>query len=141
MEAAAEEIAAQQKKLTSTNELVTAMFSKGLDESIQTAFGNTPTFVLVTLPSGQKGAVIFLFLKNAPIFQTVQLQWHVYTQPKYSYLVRENVLRFSWGDPAESLKQYPLVVSYVPDPTYNGVLYKALSLKDGHVYADEVQLQ
>jgi hypothetical protein len=141
VEAANKEIAAQQEKLTSTNELVKAMFSSGLNEFFQPSLGNTQSFVVSPFPGGQQGAIVFMLLKNVPIFQTVQLQWHVATQPKYSYSLRGNVLVFNWGDPAENLKQHPLVVSYVPDPTYHGAIYSALSVKDGHVLADGVQLQ
>ena len=141
VEDANKEIAAQQEKLTSTNDLVKAMFSKGLNEFFQTESGNTSTCVVYPFPGGQQGAIVFMLLKGVPIFQTVQLQWHVAIQPKYSYSLRGNVLAFNWGDPAETLKQHPLVVSYVPDPTYRGAVYSALSVKDGHVFADGVQLQ
>jgi Sec-independent protein translocase protein TatA len=141
VEAANKEIAIQQGKLTTTNELVTAMFSKGETETFQTAVGNTPSYVVYPFPGAPKGAIVFMLLKSAPIFQTVQLQFHIYTQPKNSYFLKGNVLKFIWGDPADKLKQYPLLVSYVPDPTYHGVVYSALSIKDGHVVADGVQLQ
>jgi F0F1-type ATP synthase membrane subunit b/b' len=140
VEAANKQIAAQQEKLTNTNDLVTAMFSKGLNEYFQTEPVNT-SCVVYPLPVGQQGAIVYMRLKNAPIFQTVQLQWHVAVQPKYSYSVLANILRFTWGDPAAALKVHPFVVSYVPDPTYHGVVYSALSVKDGHVIADSVQLQ
>lgn len=145
VEVANKEIAAQQGKLTSTNELVTAMFSKGQTQSFWANAGNTPTCVVFSFPAAtgapQKGAIVYMLLKSAPIFQTVQVGYHIYIQPKSSYRLVGNVLIFVWGDPAENLKQYPLEVSYVPDPTYTGNTYVELSVKNGHVFADKLQLQ
>ncbi len=145
MEEANKSIAQQQSKLVSTNELVTAMFSKGQVETFAASGGNTANFVFVPIPAmggnNQKGAIVFMLLKSAPIFQTVQINFHIYVQPKSSYFLRANVITFIWGDPADNLKQFPLEVSYVPDPTYKGVVYSKLSIKDGHVFADEQQIQ
>jgi hypothetical protein len=138
-------IAEQQSKLLSTNELVTAMFSKGQVEYFQATGTNATNFVVVPMPtaqgSTQKGAVVCLLLKSAPILQTVQINFRIFVQPKSSYFPRANVITFFWGDPAENLKQYPIEVSYVPDPTYKGVVYSKLSVKDGHIFADNEQVQ
>lgn len=144
-------IAAQQSKLLSTNELLTAMFSSGQVETFQTNQGNNARFVIlpttITLPPGMPmpqglvKAVVFMLLPKAAILQTVQLNSHVYVQPKASYFLRGNLLTFVWGDSLGILTQWPLEVSYVPDPTYKGTLYKTLSIKDGHVFADDTQLQ
>jgi hypothetical protein len=145
VETANREIATQQTKLTSTNELLTTMFSKGQVETFQPGPSDTPTCVVFAFPTppgqSQKGAVVFMLLKSAPIFQTVQINYRIYVQPKSSYHTNGNVLIFFWGDPADSLKTYPLEVSYVPDPTYNGPTYSTLSAKEGHVFADKLQLQ
>ena len=82
-----------------------------------------------------------MLLKSAPIFQTVQINYRIYVQPKSSYHLNGNLLIFVWGDPADNLKQFPLEVSYVPDPTYKGPIYSSLSVKDGHIFADKLQLQ
>ncbi len=139
VETANRDIAAQQAKLTSTSELVTAMFSKGETETFMTTLGNTSRYVVNPGP-GNSAAWVFMLLKNAPIYQTVQLGFHVFIQPKSSYLPQGNVLVFSWGESPQNLKQWPLEVSYVPDPTYHGPIYSMLTLKDGHVYADATQI-
>jgi hypothetical protein len=144
VESANKEIAAQQAKLTSTNELVTAMFSKGQVDTFYNPAGDTPTFVVFPFRAApgqpQKGAWVFMLLKSAPIFQTVQINYHIYVQPKSSYHVTGNILSFFWDDPADNLKQFALEVSYVPDPTYKGRIYSVLSVKDGHIFADKLQL-
>jgi zinc-ribbon domain len=144
VESANKAIAEQQKKLINTNELVTLLYSKGEVESFSAAQGNSAKFVVYAFPltnNAQKGALVFMLLKSAPIFQTLQINFRIYVQPKSSYSVRGNIVRFVWGDPAENLKQWPLEVSYVPDPTYKGVVYSNLSVKDGHIVADEQQIQ
>jgi hypothetical protein len=144
VEAANKTVTEQQAKLTSTNELVALMYSKGQVETFYTEQRNS-TFAVVPTPQAagnqQKGAVVYMLLKNAPIYQTLQINFRIYVQPKSSYFLRGNVLVFVWGDPVEGLKQWPLEVSYVPDPTYKGVTYSALSVKDGHVFADAQQIQ
>jgi hypothetical protein len=138
-------IASQQAKLISTNELVTAMFSKGQVEYFQFTQDETPRSVLFAIPAQpgapQKGAMIYMLLKSAPIYQTVQLNFRIYVQPKGSYHNVGNVLIFFWADPAANVKEFPLEVSYVPDPSYKGVVYSKLSMKDGHVFADAQQIQ
>jgi predicted RND superfamily exporter protein len=143
VEAANKIIAEQQSKLVSTNELVTAMFSKGQVETFQTDQGDTPTFAIVSLPKStivQKAAaqaVVYVLLKSAPIYQTLQLNWRVYVQPKSSYFVSGNLVTFFWGEPPENLKQWPLEVSYVPDPTYHGPIHKTMPEKRGNVVFDQ----
>lgn len=141
VEEANKNIVQQQSKLVSTNELVTAMFSKG---QVEYFAGNTTNSIVVPVPAAngdQRGAVVLMLLKGAPIFQTIQLNFHIYVQPKSSYFVRANLLTFFWADPAENLKQFPLEVSYVPDPTYKGTVYSKLSVRNGHVFADDEQIQ
>jgi hypothetical protein len=145
VEGANKEIAVQQEKLTSTNELVTLMFSKGQVENFQTSTGDSARFVLFTVPAApgqpQKGAVVYMLLKSAPIFQTVQINFHIFVQPKSSYRLSGNVVIFYWADPADNIKAFPIEVSYVPDPTYKGPVYSALSVNGGHIFADSMQLQ
>ncbi len=71
-----------------------------------------------------------MFLKAVPIFQTVQINYRIFVQPKSSYHLNGNLLLFIWGDPADNLKQYPIEVSYVPDPTYKGPTYSVLSVRN-----------
>lgn len=141
VETANKAISEQQSKLLSTNELVTAMFSKGQVENFMAAGGNTSTFAMWTVPKPAQGAIVYMLLKSAPIYQTVQINARIFVQPKASYAITGNIVRFFWADTADTLKQYSLEVSYVPDPTYHGVVYSKLSMRGEHIYADETQLQ
>jgi hypothetical protein len=137
IDAATRDIAEQQKKLASTDELVKALFSKSTTEFFQTT-ANAPNVVIVPLG---KGALVFMLLKSAPIAPTIEVKWRVFSQPHNSYWVtNNNILTFSWGDPADNLKQNPLEVTYVPDPTSKSPLFKTLSVKDNRVFADETKL-
>jgi hypothetical protein len=117
------------------------MFSKGTVQMFATTQGDTSTYIVYRLPGASNGGIVFMLLKSAPIYQTIQIGFHVYVQPKTSYAITGNVIRFVWGESPDSLKQWPLEVSYVPDPTYRGPVYSTLSVKDGHVFADHAQLQ
>ena len=57
-----------------------------------------------------------------------------------SYGLSNNVVIFSWGDPASALTLDPLEVTYVPDPTSKDPAFKTLSVKDNAVFADEKKL-
>jgi hypothetical protein len=136
IDAASKEISDQEKKLASTDELVKALFSKGVTEYFQTT-ANAPNVVIAPLP---KGAIALMLLRSAPIYQTVEVKWKVFSQPHGSFNIVNNVLIFNWGDPAETLKQNPLEVTYVPDPTSKTDPIKALSIKDNSVFADGTRL-
>jgi F0F1-type ATP synthase membrane subunit b/b' len=138
IDVATKDIAEQQKKLASTDELVKAMFSKGQTEYFVTS-QPAPNIVIVPLPDPQKGCFVYMLLKSVPIFQTTEIKWRVASQPRGSYNANQNVLFFFWGDPADSLKQYPLEVTYVPDPTVKASV-KKLTLRDNAVYADDLKL-
>jgi hypothetical protein len=135
IDAATKDIAVQQKKLASTNELVKSLFSKTRTEYFDT---NKASARAVVVPLG-RGAAVFLLLTQIPIEQTVDVKFHVYSQPKDSYhVLRQNLVLFSWGDPADSIKQHPLEVNYIPDATDTTTpSIKALSVKDNKVYADD----
>ena len=136
IDAATKDIAEQQKKLASTDELVKTLFSKGTTEYFQTKV-NAANAVIVPLPNG---AMVFMLLKSPPIYQTLELKWRVASQPRNSYTVRNNVVTFFWGESAEGLRQYPVEVTYVPDPTSKAAPFKTLSVKDNGVFADETKL-
>jgi F0F1-type ATP synthase membrane subunit b/b' len=136
IDAASRDIVEQQKKLASTDELVKTLFSKGTTEY----FPTTVTTSNAVIVPRAKGAVVFMLLKSAPIYQTIEVKWHVYSQPRGSYTLINNILLFVWDDPADNLKQYPLEVTYVPDPTSKNPAYKALTVKSNSLFADEQKI-
>jgi F0F1-type ATP synthase membrane subunit b/b' len=134
IDAAMKDIAEQQRKLASTNELVKSLFSKGKTEYFDT---KTKSAKLVTIPAS-KNTLVLLLLAQTPIRETLDFKWHVFSQPKNSYgVLRGNLVYFNWGDPLESLGQHPLEVTYVPDTTDTTTIFKSLSVKDNAVYADD----
>lgn len=135
IDAAIKKLATTDARLATTDAVV-ATLSKGRTEYFQT-IANGPNVVVAP---HQNGAVVFMLLNSAPIFQTIDLKWHVFSQPRASYQLSNNVLIFRWGDPAANLKQHSLEVSYVPDSTSTTVPFKTLSLKASAVFADETQL-
>ncbi len=136
LDSATREIMAQQEKLASTDQLVTALFSQGKVVSFDTKT-ESERFVIL---ERKDGATVYMLLDHAPIPQTLELQYHIYVQPKGSYLIGRNVVIFNWGQSLSSLEQHPLVVSYVPDPTIKEPLFRSLAAKNGRVYADGQQL-
>jgi len=134
--AATDDIAEQQRKLASTDELVKTLFSKGITEYFQTS---SPTPSIVIVPR-QNGATVFMLLRSAPIYQTIELKFYISSQPRASYSPINNVLYFNWGDPPDNLKGHPLEVTYVPDPTSKVSPFKTLYIKNGAVFADETKL-
>jgi hypothetical protein len=137
IDTASRDISEQQKKLASTDVLVKALFSTGTTEYFPTT-ANGPNILVVPTSKGN-GAIVFMLLKSAPIYQTIEVKWRVFSQPRASYFVMNNILRFSWGDPADNLKQFPLEVTYVPDPTSTSPA-KALSVRGNSVFADDSKI-
>jgi hypothetical protein len=136
IDAAIKDIAEQQRRLASTDELVKTLFSKGTTEYFQTKT-NGPNVVVYPVSNG---AIVYLLLGSVPIDQTVQLKWRVASQPRNSYNIRNNLVMFFWGESAEGLRQFPLEVTYVPDPTSKTAPFKTLVLKDNAIFADETKL-
>ena len=137
LDTAEKDIAEQQKKLASTDEIVKALFSKGTTEWFQTSGTAAPNVVIMPTSTG---ALVFMLLKSPPIYQTIEVKWRVFSQPRGSYWMKGNVLIFNWGEPAGNLKPYPLEITYVPDPTIKVPEFKTLSVKDKAVFADETKL-
>lgn len=126
----------QQKKLTDTGELVMSLFSNSRVESFDASM--TGRYVV---REGNNRRVVIMLLSKIPIPQSIQIQWHVATQPKDSYFAFKNVLVFFWGDPKERLKEHPLLVSYVAAPNPTDKPYNTLSLNaDGHAVVDSIAL-
>ena len=131
---------AQQKKLVDTGELVRALYSKPVTDTFH--LKETPTRIAV-IPHKTGNASVYFLLEEPPIEQTVQLQWHISVQPKFSYVIvrygkeATNVIGFRWGQSAASLNQHPMTITYVGDPgAGKGKVFKSLSVKDDVVYAD-----
>ena len=152
VDAANRAIAEQQVKLATTNERVnTAISSRVKFETFQTNQGNTTTFATVpmrpilesnsTKPENQ--TAVFVLLKVAPMQTFVQFHHPSVHYPSNFFgppsFIGNVVKTILFGD-AEGLTQSPLVVEYVTDPNYNGVMYKTLSVKNKNIFADDVQL-
>ena len=129
-----EELTKQQKVLSSSEEFAKQLFSSHQAEFFQP--GRTPQERCRILPrKNGNGATVYLVLSKVPIAQTLQLQYHVFSQPKNSYICISNLVVFSWGDPADNLNAHELTASYFPDNSTRNAI-TALSEKEGRVYAD-----
>jgi len=134
------EIADQQKKLIDTGELVKSFYSNLRSQFFDfTSFSADHLFREGSV--GQPRRVVLMLLKDAPIPESVQIQFHVFSQPRNSFLVIGNLIVFFWGDSAENLKQHSLNVSYAKDPNFKGKLFQTLSVDEhGVIHADETVL-
>jgi hypothetical protein len=105
---ATSDIQAQQKVISSSEEFVKSVFSSHVVEFFN--IGKTPKdrYAVVPPPKGSHRTLVFLLLHSAPIQKTVQLQYHVFTQPLNSYATTHNLVLFVWDDPLENLQTYQL---------------------------------
>ena len=138
---ATSDIQAQQKVLSSSEEFVKSVFSSYVVELFN--IGQSPKTHYAVVPpvtKEDKRTIVWLLLDAAPIHGTLQLQYHVYVQPRNSYFhLTHNLIVFFWGDPAEILQQKTLSVSYFPDKSDRELIH-ALSEHDGRVFADNEPL-
>lgn len=137
------DIQAQQKIISSSQNFVKSVFSSHLIDMFavnqQPAGGNYCLTTAPPSPNGIGATTVYLLLRQTPIQGTLQLQYHIYAQPPYSYfVVAHNLIVFSWGDPPSSLQGKAISVSYFPD-IEDKELIKKLSLRDERCFADDDQ--
>jgi hypothetical protein len=123
----------QQAKLADIDQLLKSFYEARKTEAFDTKTDSTD---LIVLKHDDTHATIYILLSAPPIPQTVDIQWHVYAQPKNSYLVVNNVIIFRWGQSVESFRSQQLTVTYVAEPKEKP-LYSKLSITDNRVRADE----
>ncbi len=132
-------IAEQEKKLASTNELVKGLFSARKTDYLDTKTGSTNC---VNVPIGENRFFVVLLLSATPIPESIELKSRVASQPRNSYgVLRNNIVYFIWADALQTLQAYPLEVAYVADKDAATPLFKALSYRDGVVYADSTVVE
>jgi len=130
-----DELARQQKVLSSSEEFARSVFSSHRVDYFRQDQTPADRYRVLTRRTGA-GATVYLLLSRAPIKETLQLQYHIYAQPINSYGSIHNLVIFSWGDTAPpNLKDFQISASYFPDASDNEVI-KGLSEADGRVYAD-----
>jgi hypothetical protein len=136
---ATDEMQAQQKVISSSEEFVKSVFSTHLVDIFN--IGQAPQDRYAVIPAiGTGNTVVLLLLRNTPIQGTIQLQQHIYVQPPYSYLpLVHNLVIFFWGDAPASLQTKPLFVSYFPSMSDKELIH-SLSQHDGRWYADDQPL-
>jgi len=133
---ATEELTAQQKVLSSSEDLVKHVFSThatylfGFQNFVQ------PNAVVIPATQGAKNTMVFMLVPDTPIDGTLQLQYKIYMQPPNSFFHIHNLIIFFWGDPPDNLKSDTLAVIFFPDKTDKETI-KTLSVRNGRVYADD----
>jgi hypothetical protein len=121
----------QQEKLSDLDQLLKSFYEARKTEAFDT---KTDSPSLVALKHDDTHSTIYIVLSSAPIPQTLDLQWHVYAQPKNSYFTYDNIVVFRWGQLLDSFRMQQLLVTYVADPKQKPVWSK-LSLKANRVIA------
>lgn len=128
-----EELARQQKQFSSSESFAKSVFSSHRVEFFDPGQPPSARYRILPRKTGQ-GATVYLLLDKPPVAETLQLQYHVFAQPRNSFFSIHNLVIFNWGDPAPSLTKQ-VSISYFPDPSDKEVI-KTLSDKDGRIYAD-----
>jgi hypothetical protein len=138
MDTASKEITEQSKKISSTDEIVKALFSKGTSEYFDMKANSATVVISPYKFSDKSGAFVFMLLKSPPIYQTLELKWKYSSEPRNSYgVIKNNVVFFNWAEPVETLRSSQMEVYYVPDPTSKNQNFKSLSVREGKLYADD----
>jgi hypothetical protein len=109
-----EELTRHQKVLSSSEEFARSIFSSHRVDFFQPEQSPADHYRILPRAKGN-GATVYLLLNRVPIAETLQLQFHIFSQPSNSYVTIHNLVVFSWGDPAETLKAHQLSASYFPD--------------------------
>ena len=136
---ATHEIEAQQRVISSSEEFAKSIFSSHVVEFFHIGQPPNDRYAVLSPPKGGNRTVLFLLLQSVPIPETLQLQYHIYTQPQNSYGSVQNLVMFFWADPPDNLKAQQLSVSYFPDKSNKDIIH-SLSQHDGRVFADDQPL-
>lgn len=136
---ATHEIEVQQKVISSSEAFVKSVFSSHVVEFFHIGQPPGDRYAVIPPPAGSKMTVVLLLLHSVPIQATLQLQFHVYTQPQDSYFTMQNLVIFFWADPPENLKTQQLSVAYFPDKSDTDII-QSLSEHDGRMFADDQPL-
>ena len=81
-------------------------------------------------------AYVLFVLEDVPIPNTVELQYHIYTQPNGSFSTFDNVVLFNWADSVSKLEKKPFYLRYVAD--YGRANEKTkVFVKDGYLVAKD----
>jgi uncharacterized coiled-coil protein SlyX len=126
-----ERIMKQQERLENIESLVKNVFERMTHEG----FSHTQQERMIIHEMAERYAIVIFLLKSIPIYQMVEIQHHIYAQPKGSYIFSKNLVVLFWGDSIASLHNKPFVISYVADPTGRDA-YNTLIRKDEGIYAD-----
>jgi hypothetical protein len=136
---ATKDIQAQQKVLSNSEDFAKSVFSSHMAEFFQIGTPAQGRYEVIPPPPGGKMTIVLLLLSSVPIANTLQLQFHIYTQPQNSYVNVKNLVIFFWADPPDTLKTQQLSASYFPDRTDKDIIH-GLSEREGRVYADDQPL-
>jgi hypothetical protein len=142
LERATEDIQKQQKVISSSEEFVKSVFASHEVEIFTIGQSPQDRYVVSVPPTGTGTGmvVVFLLLQKTPILNTIQLQYHVFTQqPNTYFILAHNLVVFFWGEPAANLTNKQISVSYFPDRSDRELIH-SLSEHDGRVYADDQPL-
>jgi hypothetical protein len=97
-------------------------------------------YAILPAPKGVGPTIVLLLLTASPIPNTLQLQYHVFTQqPNTYWIVAHNLVLFSWGDPVVNLEGKQISASYFADLGDKDIIH-ALTERDGRWFADDEPL-
>lgn len=130
---ARKEIEEQQKVLLNQELFVKNIFSSHRFDVFD---ANSAPAIFRIVPTPPKGAIIYMLLSHIPVAETVQIQYHIFSQPRTSYVVMDNLVYFVWSDSVKDFLPKQLTVSYFPDKTRTQLL-KSIREKDGRIYVDD----
>jgi hypothetical protein len=130
---ATSDIEAQQKVISSSQAFVKSVFSSHIVDYFHVGQPPKERYAVIPPPSGGNRTVVFLLLESVPIPETLQVQYHIYTQPQNSYFTLKNLVIFFWADPVENLKAQQLSVAYFPDKSGQGHNSRALRTRRSRV--------
>jgi hypothetical protein len=80
-----------------------------------------------------------MIIPDAPIYQTLQIQWGLFILPKSDIGIFRNVVQVKWDKKHADFRSNPLYLTYVPG-TMEKFRFKELSVKNDTVYADVTPL-
>ena len=85
------EVQSVQRDIQETKDQLKAFYEAG-ETYFYSRLNENPKYMAISHEDDKHS--VYILLDNAPIWQTLQLQWHVSVQPKASYKVKNNLIMF-----------------------------------------------
>jgi len=126
----------QQEKIQNVENIINEIDKLTVYESFSYEDSNR----MIVITDGERKATVYLKLKKVPIKKSINLKFHVYSEPEGSYMAYKNILILNWGDSVGQLKDKNFYITYTENKSKEADVGNMELRNDGFVYTNNQKL-